>query len=250
MIPKAEWQSVSHDLMAERRADAGDPPTADQILAYTRGELSGEDEERVRELLVCYPELARTLTEPVPDPRPGEPGYRSENELAQRWMALQQRIGMSSAREQGRALQIWRGLAAVAATVAIVSSAMLWDARNRLAEPHLITDVVDVQSAVSRGTGSTAVISPAGGEAVLLALHLTDTRFSSYRLEISDAAAIPPRSLWRTALVEVPESGILSIVVPHAFLPNGRYQIDVYGLSADGEQHVEMYAVQWRAAVP
>ncbi len=247
MIPKAEWQSVSHDLMAERRTDAGDPPTADQILAYTRGELSGEDEERVRELLVCYPELARTLTEPVPDPRPGEPGYLSENELTQRWMALQQRIGMSSApREQGRALQIWRALAAVAAAVALVSSAMLWDARNRLAEPRLITDMVDVQSPVSRGPGSTAIISSASGKSVLLTLQLTDTRFSAYRVEISDASATPPRSLWRSALVEIPESGILSIVVPHAFLPNGRYQIDVYGRAGDGEQHVEMYAVQWR----
>ena len=247
MIPKTEWQSVSHDLMAERRADSGDPPTADQILAYTRGELSGEEEERVRELLVCYPELARTLTEPVPDPRPGEPGYLSENELTQRWMTLQERMGRSSApREQGRALQIWRALAAVAAAIALVSSVMLWDARNRLAEPLLIADVVDVQSAVSRGSGSTAVITPAGGDAVLLALQLTDTRFSTYRLEISDAAATPPRSLWRSALVEVPESGVLSIVVPRAFLRSGRYQIDVYGLSADGEQHVEMYAVQWR----
>src|ERR1051325_10204358 len=64
MITKTEWQGLHQQLMADERKRMGDPPTAEEVLAYMSGELSAEEEERIRERLVCYPELVRTLTAP------------------------------------------------------------------------------------------------------------------------------------------------------------------------------------------
>jgi hypothetical protein len=65
-------------------------------------------------------------------------------------------------------------------------------------------------------------------------------------VEILDAGVTPPRSLWRSDPTPVSESGILSIAVSPAFLKPGDYQIAVYGIDGDRQQHVEMYAMTRR----
>src|SRR5229473_3644267 len=61
MITKSEWQMVHHSMMAEERGHGGEPPASEEVFAYMRGELSPEDEARLRERLVNYPDLVRTL---------------------------------------------------------------------------------------------------------------------------------------------------------------------------------------------
>lgn len=84
----ALWQEVSRALMANQRVELGDPPTAEEMLAYSRGGLPEAEEERIRDLLVAYPELARMYGAAFPD----EGENVSEAELAAAWNALERRI--------------------------------------------------------------------------------------------------------------------------------------------------------------
>src|SRR5436309_6784429 len=104
MTTKSELSAANRDLIAEKRASLGDPPSAEEMLAYTRGELAPGEEARIRELLIAYPDLARTLTAPFPEgAEPDHPDYLSEHEFARHWKALQKRRH----RPNG-GLQFWR----------------------------------------------------------------------------------------------------------------------------------------------
>src|SRR3954447_15685824 len=92
MTTKSEFSAANRDLVSENRATNGEPPTAEEVLAYTRGELTPEEEARIRERLIAYPDLVRTLTTPFPEPaEPGHPDYLSDHEFARHWKALQKR---------------------------------------------------------------------------------------------------------------------------------------------------------------
>jgi hypothetical protein len=67
MIMKSDLQAVLDELRTEDRRTRAEPPTAEEMLAYRAGELSGDEEARVRELLICWPELLRALMTPYPD---------------------------------------------------------------------------------------------------------------------------------------------------------------------------------------
>src|SRR5262245_41609857 len=66
MMKQSDWQAVRDALIADDRAKLGEPPTVEEILAYERGELSREDADRVQQLLIAYPELARAFATPFP----------------------------------------------------------------------------------------------------------------------------------------------------------------------------------------
>src|SRR3712207_3458883 len=93
MITKTDWRTVNEQLMNDHRPRL-DPPTADEMLAYTRGELSAEDEQRLQERLVRHPDLVRTLTAPFPTEgaKPGDPDYVSDEEYPAHWRALHARM--------------------------------------------------------------------------------------------------------------------------------------------------------------
>ena len=59
MITKSDLKAVFDQMTAEERQRLPEPPTVEEMLAYRRGELSADEESRVRELLICYPELLR-----------------------------------------------------------------------------------------------------------------------------------------------------------------------------------------------
>jgi hypothetical protein len=91
MTDKTEWQEANRRLMAEQRQKLGDPPTAEEMLAYSRGEMSAEEEERIRELLVAYPELARMNSAPFPEE--AEAGV-SKEAIRDGWNDVQRRLGV------------------------------------------------------------------------------------------------------------------------------------------------------------
>src|SRR6185436_7330472 len=119
MITKSEWRMADRQLMADDRQRLDDPPTAEEMLAYTRGELSPDDEAHVRERLVRHPDLVRTLTEefPADGAEPGDPDYLSDEEFATHWNAMQQRL---RPRSGGKVVQFWRTFSAIAAALALV----------------------------------------------------------------------------------------------------------------------------------
>src|SRR5947209_7676384 len=134
MTTKSEFSAANRDLMSENRASLGEPPTAEEVLAYTRGELPADDEARIRERLIAYPDLVRTLTMPFPEgAEPGDPDYLSDHEFARHWKALQKRRQRSN-----RGLQFWRSFGVIAATVAVALGAMLWHAQTELKKPQAV----------------------------------------------------------------------------------------------------------------
>ncbi len=58
MTNKSDWQTASRQLMAEQREQLGPPPTGEEIRAYKAGELTLAEADRIRDLLVAYPEVA------------------------------------------------------------------------------------------------------------------------------------------------------------------------------------------------
>ena len=158
MIRKSDWETVHEEMLAEERARLSAPPTAEEVLAYTRGELSAEEEERLRKLLVCYPDLALALTEPFPteDPKPGHPHYLSEAEVTQRLVALRKTLPVTQGRN---VLQFWRMTAALAATLALVFSVVSWWALTKRGAPR-VTEVYELRPEGTRGGASSAILSP------------------------------------------------------------------------------------------
>ena len=65
MTTKSDWDAVRQDMTAEQRRKPGEPPAIEEMLAYSRGELSGEDAQRVQAWLAANPEMAQALTQPV-----------------------------------------------------------------------------------------------------------------------------------------------------------------------------------------
>lgn len=241
MITKRELQMAHRQLSAE---GSGEPPTAEEVLAYFEGRLSGDEEARVRALLVEWPEMVRAATEPFPsdDARPGDPDYLSPEELDRRW-ASQERdtVGFTG----GRVLQFWRMSAALAATVALALGGLLWQAQSGARIPRVISNEQVLLPDGQRGSErETPASLTAEGESYLLVtpiLHATD--FNNYRLEIVALASSPPRPMWRSAPLSRPPNDTFAVVIPRTFFGAGRYQVVLYGLTGALEERLAGYTV-------
>lgn len=243
MITKSDWLTVREQLMNEERRSLGAPPTADELLAYRRGELDEAETERMRELLVAYPEFARALVEPFPaeDAKPGEVGYVSPGEIDRQWERLQERIGLPKGAPvvaaADRRVTFWRVFAAVAATLAILVTGWSLQLARRLEQPQLVTlGFPLLEDEHWRGSApAPRTILPNRPEAYALIVPLkAENPFVEYRLEIVDVAS--GRKLWTTSAVQPRTDDTFSIVVPGRFLQSGRdYQVVLYGSNGKGE---------------
>jgi hypothetical protein len=250
MITKSELQVVYQQMRAEHRP-AGEPPTAEEVLAYFDGELSDADEARVRELLVAYPEMARAATVPFPsdDARPGDPGFLSEAELSKRWESLRRRIDQPRG---ARVLQFWQAAAAIAAVLAIAFGSLLWqsqvNARRLTAQagqPQVIPDEVVLEPDGRRGPGEAATtVTPEGNSYLLVASVLNPEHYDKYRLEIAVVTPNGPRTVWQSAALTRRPDDTFLIDVPRAFLPPGLYRVVVYGSKGGPEEQVAGYSVR------
>jgi len=220
MIRKPELQSVVEEMNEEDRRRLGEPPAFEEMLAYTRGELSPEDEQRVRELLVCYPDLARTLTEPFS----GEEA------------------------EGGRILRFRHVWTAIAAAVAIVFAGLYWQAdsearrlSHELSVPHVASSEQLLLPDGRRGRETATTLSTEGDSYLLVATLINEARYSRYRLEIADGNA---RSIWSQAGLVPRDNDTFAIIVPRSFLPPGGYQVVLYGSGNKGEEQVATFSVR------
>lgn len=242
MITNSDWKAVHEDWIAAERKRVGEPPTAAEVLAYTRGELSGEDEARVRERLVCYPHLVRTLTTPFPedDVQPGHPEFLSEHELARHWTALQKRIHSPSTGPG--VLTFWRAAAAVAATLALLLGGLLWDATSRLNQPRVTAEEVLLLPDGQRGgTPGTATLSTDGEPFLLVVPLIAEPESDQFRLEIVRATP-DGEVLWRSGTLRRRATDTFTIEIPRAKLEPGRYRVVVYALSGAREERLAGYS--------
>jgi hypothetical protein len=240
MTTKSEWQTVNQALMADDRRRLGEPPAAEEVLAYMRGELSAEEAARVRERLVCYPDLVRTLTGsfPVEGAQPGDEDYLSDREFASHWAALERRM------KRGRVVQFWPVFGAIAATLAIVFGGLFWQTRKELMTPRVM-DAVLLMRDGQRGPGGEAATTLTGrGEFVPLIVSTSDqTSFEQFRLEIVDATK-PQQALWSSPVLARSRDDLLAIVVPRKYLKPGKVQVILYGVSGARDEPVASYTLR------
>jgi hypothetical protein len=250
MTDKKDWQDANRELMAGQREQLGDPPTAEEILAYSRGELSESEEDRVRDLLVAYPELARMYAAPFPE----EGDAVSEDQLRAGWNTLQGRLGNrndvavrpDAEAQRGRVLFFRYVPASVAAAFALLFFGLFVQAESR-ARYHA------EQSRTPRVLGDPQVLDPEGnrgahfetmlrkdGEAYLLKPRLINqVRYAHYRLELLDSKGA---QLWFNNSAQPDEYDAFQIVVPHEFLrAGGRYVLRIFGVDGNARKEVGAY---------
>lgn len=237
MITKSELQAIHGQKLAERRRRLGPPPSNEELFAFMRGELSPDDEARVRELLIAYPELARAMAEPFP-----EEGDLSEAELDAHWRSLQKRIHSDPVQRRVRFWQ--RTSAALAAAMILAFCGIVWQRQASLA-PRMATGAHLLLPDGQRGPGDeAATLINADGESFLLIVSLIGRNdFEKYRLELTTTAA-SPRTLWTSPLLRRPENDTFRVVVPSAFLAPGRYQVVVWGVSGERQEALSSYSLR------
>lgn len=236
MITKSELQAVHGQMLAERRRKLGAPPTNEELFAFMRGELSPDDEARVRELLIAYPELARAMAEPFP-----EDGELSEVELASHWNSLQKRIHGDPVQRRVRYWQ--RASAALAAAMILTFGGLVWQRQASLA-PRVATSRHLLLPDGQRGGGEPATVIATDGNAYILIASLIESRaYDAYRLEIVTGGATP-RTLWSSPALRRPDNDTFEIVVPRAFLGPGLYKVIVYGVSGERQEQLSSYSLR------
>jgi len=242
MITKSDWQAANRQLMTDDRRRVGEPPTAEEMLAYTRGELSAEEEARVQQRLACHPELVRTLTEtfPIEGAEPGDPDYMADEEFAAHWASLQKR--MSSPAGGGPVLQFWRSTAAIAAVLAVAFAAMFWQTNRKAVEPRIVWEQQVLFPDGRRGPENATLFAPQG-ESVLLVIPLIGQReYQRYRFEIIDVAS--HRVIWSSGALAPRDDQTFAILVPRRFLKPGLYQVAAYGLTGAAEEPLATYSLR------
>jgi hypothetical protein len=240
MMNRSDWNAVRETLIADDRAKLGDPPTVDELLAYERGELSQEDTERVQQLLVAYPELARAYATPFPADDTDLP----DDVIDRQWNAFRagNRAGSGSG---GRVLQFWRGAAAIAAAVAIVFGAMLWQSRTELLRPHVLPEAAILTPDGRRGLAEQPLaITPTGDSVLFVVSLIGPTDYETYRLELVRGES--HTSVWSSEPLRATNSNSFNIEIPSRALPAGTYQVIAYGLRGNAQEEVATYTVDVR----
>lgn len=248
MITKSDWRAVNQTMMAEARKRNSEPPTAEEMLAYSRGELSADEEARVRERLLSYPELVRTLTAqfPMEGAEPGHPDYLTDEEFARYWGALQKRMNRKGI------LQFPQSWTALAAALALVFGALFmhaeWKARRlarELSEPRVAADEQLLLPDGQRGGGDASAVLRAGGESSLLVVPLiSQPQFELYQLELVDLNASVPRTLWSSDPLHRRDNDSFAVLVPRSFLKAGKYQIVMVGISGERRERLSTYSLR------
>ncbi|HEV7486968.1 MAG TPA: hypothetical protein VGQ65_14915 [Thermoanaerobaculia bacterium] len=235
MTTKSELSNANRNLLEE---DRGEPPTAEEALAYMRGELTPDEEARVRQRLLAYPELVRTLTAPFPEPAESDhPDHLSEHEFARHWSALQKRR-----RQPQRGLRFWRAFGSVAAALAVVFGALLWRAQTELKKPQAVWEQQELYSEGRRGVeGEPAKLSADGESYLLVPMLGADVTADNLRAEISDVAANSSRTVWSSRLIHRTSSGSFVILVPRDSLSPGTYRLVIYGVTGERQESLNSF---------
>jgi hypothetical protein len=232
MSDKSEWQEMNRRLMAEQQRELGEPPTAGEMLAYSRGEMTEAEEERIRDLLVAYPELARAYGAEFPDE---SHGAATDEKTLQSWSDLQRRLGVVVPMRRERA-RFWQYVpTSIAAALALVFFGLYVQAEGRARrlerQPLVVGSPHDLEPGGSRGPADVTTLGP-DGEAYLLRPHLINQlRYPAYRIQLYEGSSV----IWTSHTARPDANDTFQLVVPHEFLRAGRhYQLRISGV--DGEK--------------
>lgn len=240
MTNKSEGQDVNRRLAAEQREKLGDPPTAEEMLVFSRGEMNAEDEERIRDLLVAYPELARMYSAPFPE----EPEAGISNEAIDHgWDDVQRRLGVTVMPARARMRNYIP--TTIAAALALVFFGLFVQAESRARDnargdlPRVLGAPQELESDGTRGSGSPTTLRK-DGDAYLLKPHLfNQVHYPHYSIELHDENG----AVWTTPSAQPDEKDAFQIVIPHSFLRPGAYQLRIFGVDGEARRNVGAYDV-------
>lgn len=240
MMNRSDWNGVRDSLIADDRAKLGDPPTVDELLAYERGELSKEHAERVQQLLVAYPDLARAYATPFPSDDEALP----DDVIDRQWNAF--RAGnRSGGGSSARVLQFWRGAAAIAAAVAIVFGAMLWQTHTDLMRPHVLPEAAILTPDGRRGLAEQpSTVTPIGDSVLFVVSIIGPTDYETYRLDLVRGDS--HKRVWSSDPLRATSSYSFNVEIPSRALPAGTYQVIAYGLRGNAQEEVGTYTIDVR----
>ena len=240
MVNRSDWETAYRDVIERGRERVGDPPTPEQLVAWSRGELPESEAERIRELLAYYPDLAEALAEDdeaVEDEAP----ILTREQLTMDWeLLLQQRMSPSvspqiaAATRATAASRMWiigaLAPALLFAALFVQSRFTIRDLRQQLAQPRKNVERVVLLENVTRGGTSTVPVSlQESTEHVVLALTVTDVvQARAFRVRLRALDAAPERLVWESS-VSRDRDGTFSIVIPRSFLTSRTYAVELYG---------------------
>jgi hypothetical protein len=221
-------------MRTEEHRTRPEPPTVDEMLAYRDGTLSADDESRVREVLLCWPELLHALVAAVPDDDAGDalpPGV-----LERQWSAMRADRGVVRG---ARILTFHRAVTAIAASLAVVFGGLFWRAERELRQPRALSQLI-LMSDNTRGAAPEPV-TISRGDGDLLSVALTgEESFESYRFILLDDAG---REVWRSNLVR-PKDDTLGVLLPRASVAPGRYHLVLHGISGARDEPLDRYSLR------
>ena len=245
MAGRDELAAEVRELMRRWWSEPGEPPTADELVAYLEGELGPAEHDRIAGKLARYPDAARALAalEAFPDVEP-PPGHEplSDEELEKDWLRLRERMGWAeteagaamepgegAARRGAAADRFWWSRAAAAAALLLVGAVggwlVGWLVARDAGAPSASVAVVQlapVGTALGRG------LSPAGEELagadrlVLFLASAQPPRPGDYRLTIESADG---GAVWQTATARPDPTGTFRVDLPGDFLAPGTFRI-------------------------
>jgi hypothetical protein len=248
MIGKDDWDAATSDFMARERERLGGPPSAEDVVAFARGELTGAQAERVRTLLVYYPELLAPL------PEAGDE-VLTDLEVARDWEKLQARIAATNAPVIPLPLrqrpEVARIVAIAASVVLLFVAPLLVKSRidvarltRELSAPHALGERHQLlPMAEPRGTPQDAYeLPPDEREYRIAPALLGDTTYSRYRVELVDVES--GRTIWKGEDLRVAPGAELEISIPRAFVDPGVYRLDVYGRNGKAPRQLGQYLLR------
>lgn len=263
MINKSDWKAAHRDLLAKGR-QRHEPPDTDELLAWSRGELSEEEAARIRESLLYHPELARALEEPFPSPdaMAESPEALTNDELDEDWGRLQRHLqGTQGPRAEPsspppaivpmirpRPSRTWQLSTLAASLLAVVFGGLYvqsqMDVRRLGGELRPQADfsrralLPDTQRA---GSGEPILLSADADHFLLSPALIGDRRFPAYRLDLLDLNRPQPEQIWSGTGLRPQEDGTFEIWLPRAFLQPGEYRIELHGLDGDRPERLATY---------
>lgn len=252
MVDNNDWESAYRDAIDRGRARV-DPPTPDELVAWSRGELPPSEEDRMRERLAYYPDLAAALAEDDED-ADDEPPLLTREQIATDWELIRQRLHPPGGLRVPAELVAtpprrshWATIVPVVTTLLLAalfvrSRLTIDELRTQLDSPRENVERIELHATVPRGPASARpIVLQPSTQYLVLALNVTDDiRSDRFHVEIRDLDTEPPATVWKSSITRGSD-GAFSIVIPRDFLTRQAYQIDLF--SSTGAEPIATYII-------
>jgi hypothetical protein len=235
MITKSDLQVVLDEMRTEEHRTRPEPPSAEEMLAYRDGTLSAADEARVREALLCWPELLRALTTDVPE---DDADALPPEMLERQWQSMRHDLGINTDRG-ARILTFRNAVTGIAAALAVVFGTLFWQEQREARTPRASAPL-NVTLGGTRGAGGNPITVRSDQDTFLSVSVTDDARFESYRFVILDDA---DREVWRSAVVR-PQDETLGLFLPRSFATPGNYWLVLHGVRGDRDDALERHGLR------